>query len=73
SGYTPASFRKLAPVFWSFPDESAINAMREAGVTHVTVHPRLAERAAHINAVLSRRPDFQLLATAQGIRLYRLR
>jgi hypothetical protein len=76
SGYTPESYRRIAWTFWYFPDEQAINAMREAGVTHVTVHSRrFGNHAAQTLETLSRRPDFELLAVAAGrsIRLYRLR
>jgi hypothetical protein len=76
SGYTPASYAKVAWTFWYFPDERAIAAMREAGVTHVTVHPiRFGNEAAETIEILSRRPDFELLAIGarNGIRLYRLR
>ena|SRR5687767_12774614 len=76
SGYTPQSYRDVAWTFWYFPEERAIAAMRAAGVTHVTVHPhRFGNDAARTIELLSRRPDFELLAIAarSGIRLYRLR
>ena len=76
SGYTPESYRKVAWAFWYFPNEEAIKAMREAGVTHVTVHPhRFGNEAARTIERLSHRPDFELLAigAGTGIRLYRLR
>jgi hypothetical protein len=77
SGYTPASYRNLAWVLWYFPREHAINALRDAGVTHFTIHPdRLgANKTAETIDILSRRPDVELLATAagSGIRLYRFR
>jgi hypothetical protein len=72
SGFTPQSYRRFAEVLSNFPDEAAIAMMREAGVTHVTVHPHPAATAERTKAVLSARPDFHLLATAQGISLYRL-
>lgn len=76
SGYTPESYRKIAWAFWYFPNEEAIKAMRDAGVTHVTVHPhRFGSEAARTLERLSSRPDFELLAIGarNGIRLYRLR
>lgn len=76
SGYVPASYRAVAMTFWYFPEERAIAAMRAAGVTHVTVHPqRFGNEAADTIAILSRRPDFELMAISagRGIRLYRLR
>lgn len=76
SGYVPAAYRKVAWTFWHFPEDHAIAAMRTAGVTHVTVHPRRfgSEAAATIDAV-SRRPDLELLGSTarHGVRLYRLR
>jgi hypothetical protein len=76
SGYVPESYRKVAWTFWYFPEERAIDAMRAAGVTHVTVHThRFGNEAAHTLDVLSRRPDVELLAISarRGVRLYRLR
>jgi hypothetical protein len=76
SGYTPASYRKIARTLAAFPEERAIRAMREAGVTHVTVHrTRFRRRADAVVEALSRRPDFELLFNGghRGILLYRLR
>jgi hypothetical protein len=77
SGYTPAAYRNLAWVLWYFPREHAIKAMRDAGVTHFTIHPdRLgSSKTAETIEILSRRPDVEFLATAagSGIRLYRFR
>jgi hypothetical protein len=76
SGYTPASYRKIAWAFWYFPEERAIKAMREAGVTHVTVHfHRFGNEAARTLDILSRHPDLELVAAGarSDIRLYRLR
>ena len=76
SGYTPASYRRLAWIFWYFPREHAIEAMRNAGVTHFTVHPaRLGGKASETIEVLSRRADVELVAVGgdRGIRLYRFR
>jgi hypothetical protein len=76
SGYTPASYRRIAWTFWYFPQEYAIRAMREAGVTHFTVHPhRFGNEAAATIERLSHRPDIELLAIGAhgGIRLYRFR
>ncbi len=74
SGYTPASYTAYADVFWYFPREEAIQAMRHAGVTHVMVHPaRFGPEADQVVAALAGRRDFELMAVgSQGIRLYRL-
>jgi hypothetical protein len=50
--------------------------MREAGVTHFTVHPRrFGDKAEQTIELLSRRPDIELLAISanRGPRLYRFR
>jgi hypothetical protein len=74
SGYTPASYVDHADVFWYFPRDYAIQAMRRAGVTHVMVHPeRFGRDGADVVAQISARPEFELMAVgAHGIRLYRL-
>ena len=54
SGYMPESYRNVAWAFWYFPEDRAINAMREAGVTHVTVHlHRFGNEAAQTLEILS--------------------
>jgi hypothetical protein len=76
SGYTPAAYRRLAWILWYFPRESAIHEMRDAGVTHFTVHPRrLGSKAEETIELLSRRPDVELMAISanRGPRLYRFR
>jgi hypothetical protein len=75
SGYTPATYVRFADVFWYFPRDHAIEAMRQAGVTHVMLHPRRFGREADaVIAQLAARPDFELMAVgAHGLRLYRLR
>jgi hypothetical protein len=75
SGYTPDSYQRYAENFWYFPEERSIQAMKDAGVTHVMVHPAAFQRDA--DALVQRisvRPDFELLAVGPaGIRLYRLK
>lgn len=74
SGYTPALYVKFADVFWDFPRDYAIEAMRRAGVTHVMVHPeRFGNDASDVLRQLEARPDFELMGTStRGLRLYRL-
>jgi hypothetical protein len=75
SGYTPDTYQKYANAFWYFPQDWAIQAMKDAGVTHVVVHP-VAFRRDHqeVVPVLDRRSDFELLGIgADDVRLYRLR
>ena len=76
SGYVPESYARVAWTFWYFPEEHAIKAMRDAGVTHFTVHPqRFGHEAAETIALLARRPDIELLAigAGRGTRLYKFR
>ncbi len=75
SGYTPASYQRYADAFWYFPQDWAIAAMKQAGVTHVVVHTAAFERD-HLDVLpaLERRTDLELLAIGSGgIRLYRMR
>jgi hypothetical protein len=74
SGYTPAGYVNYANVFWYFPREYAIDAMKRAGVTHVMVHPeRFGHEARDVVAVLEKRSDFELMGVGtRGLRLYRL-
>ena len=75
SGYTPESYQRYAETFWYFPEERAIAAMKDAGVTHVMVHPRgfLRDADAVVQRV-SARGDMELMAVGPGgIRLYRLK
>jgi hypothetical protein len=74
SGYTPESYGRYADVFWYFPREHAIQAMRHAGVTHVMLHPsRFGRDADDVVREIGARADFELLAIGRGgLRLYRL-
>jgi hypothetical protein len=75
SGYTPESYQRYADAFWYFPEDWAIAAMKNAGVTHVMVHPHAFDRDADLVVQrISARADMELLAVgAGGIRLYRFR
>jgi hypothetical protein len=74
SGYTPASYVEYADVFWYFPRDYAIDAMKRAGVTHVMMHTeRFGREASDVLAALEKRRDFELMGVgARGLRLYRL-
>ena len=74
SGYTPASYSTHADLFWHFPRDFAIDAMRRAGVTHVMVHPeRFGHEGDDVIRQLGARPDFELMGIgARGLRLFRL-
>ena len=75
SGYTPDSYQRYADAFWYFPEAWAIQAMKDAGVTHVMVHVAAfhKDRMAVV-PVLDKRPDFELIAVGRNdLRLYRLK
>ena len=75
SGYVPASYRTYAASFWFFPEDSAIQEMRRAGVTHVMVHPqRFYQDAATVMQKVAASPYLQRMAVGRnGDELYRLR
>jgi hypothetical protein len=75
SGYLPQSYRKNAQLFWYFPQEHAIQAMRRAGATHVMVHPKgFGHQAASMWQAVAASPYLERIAmTPGGPALYRLR
>jgi hypothetical protein len=75
SGYTPDSYDQYARSFWYFPQEWAIQAMKDAGVTYVVVHPAAFRRDhQEVVPILDKRADFELLGIgADDVRLYRLK
>ena len=78
SGYTPETYRKYAESFAGFPDERAVAAMRQAGVTHIVVHAdRLAqdpEQVAQTMARTNASPLLERIAIGQhGLVLYKMR
>jgi hypothetical protein len=75
SGYTPDTYQKYADAFWYFPQEWAIQAMKDAGVTHVVVHTDAFHKDHQaVLPAIEHRPDFELMGIGpNGIRLYRLK
>ena len=75
SGYTPDTYQGYADAFWYFPADWAIQAMKNAGVTHVMVHVAAFHQDHQaVLPVLEQRSDFELMAVGHdGIRLYRLK
>jgi hypothetical protein len=72
SGFTPDSYRSRTETFWFFPEDRALAAFRDAGVTHVMVHLERfgAERPA-VERTLATLQDLTLLGSdALGHRLY---
>jgi hypothetical protein len=72
SGYTPDAYRRRAALFWFFPEEWAIAAMRQEGATHVMVHlDRFGPEADRVRSALEKRTDLKLLAADRpGLLLY---
>jgi hypothetical protein len=75
SGYLPQSYRKNAQLFWYFPQEHAIQAMRRAGATHVMIHPKgFAHEADAMWQAVAASPYLERIAvTPGGPALYRLK
>ena len=75
SGYTPDTYQTYADAFWYFPQDWAIQAMKDAGVTHVVVHPAAFRRdRQEVVPILDKRPDFELLGIGtHDLRIYRLK
>jgi hypothetical protein len=75
SGYTPDVYQHYADSFWYFPQDWAITAMKDAGVTHVMVHVAAFHKDHQpVVEALDKRTDFELMAIGHdGIRLYRLK
>jgi hypothetical protein len=75
SGYTPESYQRYADAFWYFPEEWAIQAMKDAGVTHVVVHVATFHKDHQpVLKAIEHRTDFELMAIGRDdMRLYRLK
>lgn len=69
SGYTPRSYVEHYLMFQDFPDPSAIDMLRRAGVTHVVVDVAKLPDAV---ATLQRVPGVRLLASDTRRRIYRI-
>jgi hypothetical protein len=75
SGYFPVSYRERSKTFWFFPREHAIQAMREAGATHVMIHPGgWGSEAEDMWRAVAASPFLERIAiTPDGPALYRLK
>jgi hypothetical protein len=75
SGYTPDSYQRYADAFWYFPEEWAIQAMKDAGVTHVVIHTATFHKDHQpVLKAIEHRADFELMAIGRDdMRLYRLK
>lgn len=75
SGFQPASFEARGQALDEFPRDPAFDALRQAEVTHVFVH--MQEFAGRYGQdrfdAIATRPELQLVADEDGIRLYRLK
>ena len=69
SGYTPGAYRRYAATFWYFPRPHAIQAMRDAGATHVMIHPGGFGSEAEIERMwqdVAASPYLERMATTPG-------
>jgi hypothetical protein len=76
SGATPESYREHAASFWYFPRDWAIDAIEQAGATHVMVHLEkfTASEVRDIELTLRHRHELWLLGTdGRGHWLYEVR
>jgi hypothetical protein len=75
SGVTPMSYRRRVDAFWYFPEERAIQAIKDEGATHVMVHlEKFEHEAPLVEDALRERRDLWLIATDRdGHRLYEIR
>lgn len=75
SGYTPSAYRDIQPMLWDFPQPRALQAMQDAGVTHVMLHrARFGAEADAVVRDADASPQLELLAIGDaGLRLYKLR
>jgi len=75
SGFQPAAYEARGQRLSGFPDESAMTELQTLGVTHVTVHvaPFRDRAGDEALAAVGGSPLLELVAEADGIRLYRMR
>lgn len=75
SGYTPRTYRDIQPALWRFPHPRALQAMRDAGVTHVMLHrDRFGSDADAVVREAEASTELELLGIGDaGLRLYELR
>jgi hypothetical protein len=75
SSWAPRSFHRIGPLLQSFPDETAMNELRAAGVSHVVLHRPPLERAFGAAAIAGLRahPQLEFVFEEDGVIVYRLR
>jgi hypothetical protein len=73
SGYVPHTYREYASIFWYFPRDYAIEAMRKAGATHVMIHPdKFGPEAEEMWRAVEASPYLERIAISPNAVLYRL-
>ena len=77
SGHRPPDFDRFAERFAAFPDDAAVDLLRELGVRYIVVHMATLRtwdpaRAAVIPAAAAARSDVRLVAVDGDDRLYQL-
>jgi hypothetical protein len=75
SGYTPATYRSYAKIFWHFPEPAAVDAMHAAGATHIVMHPRRfgAEAELALQRALANPRLERIAVSREHITLFRIR
>jgi len=71
SGFTPRSYEANYGALAGFPSDRSIDALRQAGVTHVFVHLDGFDQATQ--ATIDARPELQRVASDGFVTLFRLR
>ena len=71
SGFRGASYDEVFAAIQGFPDAAVLAALRQRGVTHITVHA--PEFATDRLAAMANSRSLELLVEERDIRLYRLR
>jgi hypothetical protein len=75
SGMRPGSYNETYDAIRNFPDDAALAALHERGVTHVVVHQNdfiAASGQARFDAI-GRSPSLSLIAEGDEIQIYQLR
>jgi hypothetical protein len=73
SGYVPQTYREYASVFWYFPRDYAIDAMRKAGATHIMIHPdKFGPEVEEMWRAVEASPYLERVAISPNAVLYRL-
>ncbi len=75
SGFQPATFEARGRTLDAFPADAALAELRQVGVTHVFIHMQEISRRYGEGRLdeIEARPELELVAEENGLRLYRLK